>query len=65
MRRNVTRPQGMPEPPAEELRYRVIHPHPDLSKSISFKCWDCDRVWPAQEKFLEGYYPHQHFADRP
>jgi len=27
--------------------------------------WGGDRVWPAQEKFLEGYYPHQDFADRP
>ena len=34
-----TRPQGMPD--------RVIWPHPDLSESISFKCWDCDRGWSA------------------
>lgn len=34
-----TRPQGMPD--------QVIWPHPDLSESISFKCWDCDRGWSA------------------
>ncbi len=34
-----TRPQGMPDP--------VIWPYPDLSESISFKCWDCDHGWSA------------------